>query len=484
MSFSLSNVFFVLATILTILVALSYYGITILKRILAQNAKVNRNTILSTLRPNAEENPVLIIGFFHPYCNAGGGGERVLWTIIRIIQETYPHVVCAIYTGDVDVKKEDILQKVKARFNIVLNQDTLTFVHLKKRSLVEDKRYPRFTLLGQSLGSIFLGWEALNKLVPDMFFDTMGYAFTYPLVKYLTSCKVAAYVHYPTISSDMLNKVHERRSGFNNNEAIANSFLYSDLKLMLYSLAGTFADVIMVNSSWTKGHIDNLWSTSSKVVFPPCDTTAFSRLPIEDRANIIVSVAQFRPEKDHQLQLKALQKFLQKYAEFRTGPAAVTLVLIGSSRNESDELRVKQLKEQCKKLNIENNVIFETNAPFAKLIDWMSKAKVGIHTMWNEHFGIGIVEYMAGGVIPLAHNSGGPKMDIVVSYKGNKTGFLANDDESYASALHTIFTMSALQLQNIQINARQLAMEKFSENVFKESMLDVLESILSESRDF
>ena len=69
-------------------------------------------------------------------------------------------------------------------------------------------------------------------------------------------------------------------------------------------------------------------------------------------------------------------------------------------------------------------------------------------------------------------------------YINNSVGFLANDDESYASALHTIFTMSDLQLRNIQINARQLAMEKFSENVFKESMLDVLESILSESRDF
>ena len=29
------------------------------------------------------------IGFFHPYCNAGGGGERVLWTAIRAIQKRY-----------------------------------------------------------------------------------------------------------------------------------------------------------------------------------------------------------------------------------------------------------------------------------------------------------------------------------------------------------------------------------------------------------
>lgn len=28
-------------------------------------------------------------GFFHPYCNAAGGGERVLWTAILTIQEKY-----------------------------------------------------------------------------------------------------------------------------------------------------------------------------------------------------------------------------------------------------------------------------------------------------------------------------------------------------------------------------------------------------------
>ena len=55
------------------------------------------------------------------------------------------------------------------------------------------------TLLGQSLGSVWLGYEALNTLVPDVYLDTMGYAFTFPLFKMLAGCKVGAYVHYPTI---------------------------------------------------------------------------------------------------------------------------------------------------------------------------------------------------------------------------------------------------------------------------------------------
>jgi hypothetical protein len=42
--------------------------------------------------------------------------------------------------------------------------------------------------------------------------------------------------------------------------------------------------------------------------------------------------------------------------------------------------------------------------------------------MWNEHFGIGVVEYMAAGLVPVAHNSAGPKLDIVTEYDGKPTG--------------------------------------------------------------
>jgi alpha-1,2-mannosyltransferase len=45
--------------------------------------------------------------------NAGGGGERVLWTAIRDVQRDFPNVICAVYTGDVEATKEQIINKVK-----------------------------------------------------------------------------------------------------------------------------------------------------------------------------------------------------------------------------------------------------------------------------------------------------------------------------------------------------------------------------------
>lgn len=54
------------------------------------------------------------------------------------------------------------------------------------------------------------GWEALSAFVPDLYVDSMGYAFTLPIFRYLGGCKVASYVHYPTVSTDMLSVVRER----------------------------------------------------------------------------------------------------------------------------------------------------------------------------------------------------------------------------------------------------------------------------------
>lgn len=122
---------------------------------------------------------------------------------------------------------------LQARFGIKIAASTIEFVPLRHRWLVEDSTWPRLTLLGQSLGSVLLALEGLftaDGLVPDYWIgtykrflpfsplkprwkrsrlqpdrglpshiDTMGYAFTYPLVKYLCRVPVASYTHYPTI---------------------------------------------------------------------------------------------------------------------------------------------------------------------------------------------------------------------------------------------------------------------------------------------
>lgn len=78
---------------------------------------------------------------------------------------SYTHVKIVIYTGDLDASPEEILKCAEQRFNIKLT-DPVQFVYLRRRRWVEAYMYPYFTLLGQSLGSIVLGAEALAAFVP------------------------------------------------------------------------------------------------------------------------------------------------------------------------------------------------------------------------------------------------------------------------------------------------------------------------------
>ena len=60
----------------------------------------------------------------------------------------------------------------------------------------------------------------------------MGYAFTFPVVSLLGGIPVGAYVHYPTISTDMLARVRSRRQWHTNANQISSSPFLSQLKLM------------------------------------------------------------------------------------------------------------------------------------------------------------------------------------------------------------------------------------------------------------
>jgi alpha-1,2-mannosyltransferase len=60
---------------------------------------------------------------------------------------------------------------LQSRFDITLDAERLHFVFLNSRRMVEDSTWPRFILLGQSIGTIYLAWsEATSKLVPDSWY--------------------------------------------------------------------------------------------------------------------------------------------------------------------------------------------------------------------------------------------------------------------------------------------------------------------------
>lgn len=199
----------------------------------------------------------------------------------------------------------------------------------------------------------------------------------------------------------------------------------------------------MVNSSWTENHIHNIWNIASRtfLIYPPCEVSHLKRLEHIDTDEIIIlSVAQFRPEKDHALQVKAMHELRTLLADnetlwnkvyfghcviFTTGKTIfsifffifflfelifificflqIKLVIVGSCRNDEDFARKKTIEELIKQLSLESSVEIRHNLPYPELIRTYQTASIGLHTMWNEHFGIGIVELMAAGLIMVAN---------------------------------------------------------------------------------
>jgi alpha-1,2-mannosyltransferase len=211
--------------------------------------------------------------------------------------------------------------------------------------------------------------------------------------------------------------------------------MYWNIFATFYSWVGASIDVVMTNSTWTLEHIRSLWDEWRKecqkwmpiVVYPPVAVeelekeVEISEASEKIRENVLIYIAQFRPEKNHQLILNAFSEFMA------TGTAATKgakLVLIGSVRDDADSKRVYELRLLANELQIKDSVEFHLDASWPEILDWLRRASVGVNGMWNEHFGIGVVEYQAAGLISVVHDSGGPKRDIVIPVHGEATGNL------------------------------------------------------------
>lgn len=212
----------------------------------------------------------------------------------------------------------------------------------------------------------------------------------------------------------------------------------------MYSWVGKSSETIMVNSSWTENHILDLWDVPFKThrVYPPCEVNHIRGLQRYENSNetIILSVGQFRPEKNHPLQLQTMYELRTLLRRNEDIWNRVRLVIVGSCRNDLDYERLKNMQDLTKHLSLENNVEFKVNVPYNELLELYKIASIGIHTMWNEHFGIGIVECMAAGIIMVAHKSGGPLLDIIETSEGSQSGFLAVDAVEYANCILTIIS--------------------------------------------
>jgi alpha-1,2-mannosyltransferase len=360
-----------------------------------------------------------------------------------------------------------------------------------------------------------MAWDAFSLVTPDIFVDTMGYAFSLALSKLLfKDVPTGAYVHYPTISTDMLSSLDPEsevggqgvNAGKGRGTAGIGKKIYWELFAKLYSVMGGSIDIVMTNSTWTLEHITSLWGEWRKelkkprpvVVYPPVAVEELERevevseTSEKKRESVLLYIAQFRPEKNHQLILNAFAEFMATGTPATKG---AKLVLVGSVRDDGDSKRVYELRLQANELKIKESVEFHLDASWPEILDWLRKASVGVNGMWNEHFGIGVVEYQAAGLISVVHDSGGPKRDIVTKIDGEPTGkfplsvpsdpiltklagFHATTPTEFAQGFEAALSLPAEAKLAMRKRARQSA-KRFTEEEFAKDWIIQMEQLVA-----
>ena len=476
----------------------------VITQIIYIKLKLNNNSLYKNKN-------IKTVSFIHPFCSDCGGGEKVLWRMITSLISYYdntttknnfqnmPKLKINIISGRKD-DKQILLNKLKSRFgidllkqnnNININSNKLVYevelISMESGYMLRPKNF--LTMLLQILAQIYFAIEIITKIYSDVYCDTTGLPFTYFILKYLGHAKVTAYTHYPFISKDMIYQVQNNKPGvhsrgnLNKNKFIRKiKIFYYNLILKVYKIMGNKClSFAYVNSTWTFNHMKETWDELYKtnkliILYPPCSISLYREAAKNDnRQNIIVSFSQFRPEKNQILQIKILAQLKKKlsiYPELED----LELHLIGGVRNEEDQKLFDDLKIFARQLGVEKYVKFLKNGSTEEIMEEFSKAKIGIHTMIDEHFGINLIEMMAAGLILVTHNSAGAKDDILKN-EGEKPGFLVNNENEYIAQIEEILVRYD-EIKGQIINCSTKRAEKFSDEAFKDQFIMRLKEFL------
>lgn len=408
---------------------------------------------------------------YHPLAEARGGGEHVLAGVIQTMcaKASVVHLLVR--------EPGEAANHLPLPTNVQLHK-------LRTAALVQPRRFPIASLLLEVLASFIVAAEGLIRACSLFlqhsiaervcFVDTFGCACAYPLARYVFKASVLAYVHYPAVRLDMREHVHVLRK------------LYINFLLLLYATGIASAHAVACNSTWTRNELSKVLSLRPKqspnlrIVYPPVDARSLWQCQLSRayEQQLVVSIGQFRPEKEHLTQLHIWAATLQSLASSQASQVAQPkLIIIGGCRNVEDRERAYRVEAEANRLGIRGSVDMYIDSDQHTVDSILQKAAAGLHTMKHEHFGIAVVEFMAAGAIPVCHNSGGPALDILPHQYDAATehrfGYLAADKSDFVAALHEVLTLPEETRVGMAERARQHA-QKFSSEAFKQSVQSML----------
>jgi len=178
---------------------------------------------------------------------------------------------------------------------------------------------------------------------------------------------------------------------------------------------------VLTNSKFSQKAIRKYLGRNAEVLYPPVDVERFMTVAGgRKREPLVVSCGRYSPDKNYELVLEVAARVGER------GRFAIVGMTSGKLSNQYYE-RISKMKTQMQLSNVE----LHRGISFGDLLDIYARAKVFLHAMKNEHFGIAVVEAMAAGLVPVVHRSGGPWEDILQSKQGvHGYSYLTADEAS------------------------------------------------------
>jgi glycosyltransferase involved in cell wall biosynthesis len=223
----------------------------------------------------------------------------------------------------------------------------------------------------------------------------------FPTAKYHIESENEDYLKETCIDSVIRDKI------INNPIATTNTKIYN--KTYFLRLKDSYLNlmrnsVVVTNSEFSKKAIAGELGIEALVLTPPVDIEPFrtGALISYQRDDIVLVLSRIVPYKKIENAI-AVAKMLK---ENNIGKG---MKIIGNLYDDHFVVGTyySHLLQMVKEYDLENYVSFEINVNFKKIIETMRNAKIYLHTMPGESFGISTVEAMSAGLIPIVPDLGG-----------------------------------------------------------------------------
>ncbi len=344
---------------------------------------------------------------YTPYLDTAGGGEKYMLTIAEILSED----------NQVDIFLDNHLNQI-GQDKIIENIKKLHQLDLSKLNFIK---------VPFGIGSSFF---KRNKFLKK-----------YDLIFYLTDGSIF-------YSSAKKNILHIQ-SPFNNKKSLKQKFNLKSWDLIIY------------NSKFTKNNCEKFWPVKFEVIYPPVDIEKIKPLKKE---KFIFSVGFFSPSRN-----KKQKELIEAFKNLSNTNKDWKLKLAGGVSDE-DLNFVAELKKLAKDYPVE----FYPNMDSQQLYQLYGQASIywhgaGFHEdqpTKMEHFGISVVEAMAGGAVPLVVNKGGLP-EIV---EDGKNGFSWEDLNELVEKTQKLIddpTLLTKVSKQALVRSKDFSKEKFISEILK-----------------